>query len=310
MEIAMDLQVINGNGSKTMTKFDKKFDKANLPDVQATEDTRGIEISRVGVEGVHYPLTIKRKNDGKIQVLAEFNMFGSLTKHLKGTNMSRPVELLMEQGEHTISGNTFPPFLELLSKKLGAEDVYVSAAFDYWINRTSPVSKKVFPLKYDCKFIGQIYKGKVTFVVEASVPITTVCPCSKEMSLTDKEEGIGRGAHNQRGIVTLQVVTDPVSPGVWIEDLVEIAEASGSAPLYALLKRPDEKFVTEQAYDNPRFVEDVAREAALGVHKIENASWFKVRVRNYEAIHNHQATAYVCQKKINNEWTTDSRAFF
>ena len=303
----MDLiQTINGNGSKTMAKFDK----TNLPDVQATEDTRGIEISRVGVEGVHYPLTIKRKNDGKIQVLAEFNMFGSLTKHLKGTNMSRPVELLMEQGENTISGNTFPPFLELLSKKLGAEDVYVSASFDYWMNRTSPVSKKVFPLKYDCKFIGQIYKGKVTFVVEASVPITTVCPCSKEMSLTDKEEGIGRGAHNQRGIVTLQVVTDPVSPGVWIEDLVEIAEASGSAPLYALLKRPDEKFVTEQAYDNPRFVEDVAREAALGVHKVENASWFKVRIRNYEAIHNHQATAYVCQKKVNNEWITDSRAFF
>lgn len=288
-----------------------KFDKASLPDVQATEDTRGIEISRVGVEGVHYPLTIKRKNDGKVQVLGEFNIFGSLTKNLKGTNMSRGVELLAVEGEHThFSGNTFPPFLEKLSKKLGADDVYVSAAFDYWLNRTSPVSKWVFPLKYECKFIGQIYKGKVTFAVEANVPITTVCPCSKEMSLVDKEEGVGRGAHNQRGIVTLQVVADPVSPGVWIEDLVDIAEASGSAPLYALLKRPDEKFVTEQAYDNPRFVEDVAREVARRVHTLDKASWFKVRARNYEAIHNHQATAYVCQKKVGNEWLTDSRAFF
>jgi len=286
-------------------------DKSVLPDVQASEDTRGIEINRVGVEGVHYPLTIKRKNNGNIQVLGEFNMFGSLTKHLRGTNMSRPIELLAEQGEEaSLSGKVFPEFLHLLSKKLGADDVYVSAAFDFWMNKVSPATKRVFPLKYKCKFIGQIYKGKINFIVEVNVPITTLCPCSRAMSLTDKEAGVGKGAHNQRGVVTLQVVTEPVSPGVWIEDLIEIAEASGSAPLYALLKRPDEKFVTEQAYENPRFVEDVAREVAKRVHKTEEASWFKVRVRNFEAVHAHQATAYVCQKKVENEWISDNRSFF
>jgi len=308
---AADVLVISGNGhgNKTNGKV-IMFDKSKLPDVQATPDTRGIEINRVGIEGVSYPLSIQRKDNGIIQILAKFNMFGSLSKTLKGTNMSRFVELLVEQGEHVpLSGSTFPEFLKMLSKKLGAQDVHVSAEFDYWINKEAPVSKKKCPMDYSCKFIGQIYREKINFVVEVNVPITTVCPCSKEMSLFDKERGLGMGAHNQRGVITLQVITEPPSPGVWIEDLILLCESSGSAPLYSLLKRPDEKYVTEEAYNNPKFVEDVAREVAGRVHKIPGASWFKVRARNYESIHNHNATAYVCQVK-KDIWTPDNHAFY
>lgn len=287
------------------------FDKATLPDVHAIVDTRGVGINRVGVEDVKHPIRILRKDGGHIEVLGRFNMFGSLSSKLKGINMSRPAEVLaLYTKDAVLSGKEFPTFLQSLASRLETNDVYVSAAFDYWMYKTTPISGLTSPSGYECKFIGQMVRGALNFVVEVNVPIATYCPCSKEMCLVDKENGLGKGAHAQRGIVTLQVVTNSITPGVWLEDLIRIAELSGSAELYTLLKRPDEKFVTIQGYENPKFVEDVAREIAGRVHQLPEAAWFKVRVRNLESIHAHNATAYVGQGKKDGVWSFDNRSFY
>jgi len=298
----------NGNGNGKGNGRLDMFDKAKLPDVHAIEDTRGIVIQRVGIDGLHFPLTVNRKDGGTIQTLGNFAMYGSLDKTLKGTNMSRFTEHLLEEMNGSISGRDFPKLLTSLAGRLETQDVYVKAVFDFWMNKTTPVSKKVSPMNYECAFIGQLYNGSLKFVVEANVPVSTYCPCSKAMCMVDDEHG--KGAHAQRGIVTIQVITDPSSPGMWLEDVITIAEKSGSAEVYTLLKRPDEKYVTIQGYDNPKFVEDVARDAVAGIQTVSNAVWTKVRVRNYESIHNHNATAYVCSVKRDGVWVPDSKAFF
>ena len=300
------------NGNKIMNNGNGSFDKASLPDIHAIEDTRGIAISRVGIDGVVFPLSIKRKdNGGEFQTLGNFDMYGSLDGKLKGTNMSRFAELLLDHGEGaSLSGNDFPGLLSNLAERLETEDVYVKSTFDFWMTKVTPVSKRPSPMAYKCAFIGQHIAGKTKFVVEVNVPIATYCPCSKAMCLTDKEAGVGKGAHAQRGQATLQVLTSPVSPGAWLEDLIRICETSGSAELYTLLKRPDEKYVTIQGYENPKFVEDAARDIMGKVHDLPLAKWAKVRVRNYESIHNHNATAYVNQKKVDGKWVSWNRAFF
>jgi len=291
----------NGNGS---------FDKAQLPDVHADKETRGIEIGRVGIDDVVFPLTIKRKNNGTFQTLGTFAMYGSLDSKLKGTNMSRFAELLLDYGEASLSGNDFPGLLKNLANRLETQDVYVKGTFDFWMTKITPVSKRPSPMSYKCAFVGQYVDDHLSFVVEVNVPVATYCPCSKKMCIVDHERGLGKGAHAQRGVVTLQVKTDPVSPGAWIEDLVRICETSGSAEVYTLLKRPDEKYVTIQGYENPKFVEDVARDVMRKVHDLPEARWAKVRARNFESIHNHNATAYVSQKKIDDKWVSWNRAFY
>ena len=287
------------------------FDKASLPDIHAVEDTRGIQINRVGIDGVVFPMVIRRKEGGEVQTLGTFDMYGSLGESLKGTNMSRFTELLLDHGAgKPFSGLDFPDILTSLSKRLETSDVYIKSTFDYWMNKTTPVSQRSSPMAYECAFVGKIEEGKLRFVVEVNVPIATYCPCSKAMCVTDEAAGVGKGAHAQRGLVTLQVRTDPISPGAWLEDLIRVCETSGSAELYTLLKRPDEKYVTIQGYDNPKFVEDVARDVMRKVHNLPDAVWAKVRVRNFESIHHHNATAYISQKKVDNVWTSVNRAFY
>ena len=301
----------NGNGSSPASGVLVGYDKASLPDIHAVKDKRGIEINRVGIDGVAFPLTVTRKEGGEVQTLGNFDMYGSLDGTLKGTNMSRFAELLLDHGAtNPLSGHDFPGLLKSLSTRLETPDVYVKATFQFWMNKITPVSKRSSPMAYECAFVGQLIENKLRFVVEVNVPIATYCPCSKAMCITDEDKGTGKGAHAQRGLVTLQVRTDPISPGAWIEDLVRICETSGSAELYTLLKRPDEKFVTIQGYDNPKFVEDVARDVIRKVHKLDEAVWAKVRVRNFESIHHHNATAYVSQKKVNGVWTSANRAFY
>jgi GTP cyclohydrolase I len=289
----------------------KGYDKASLPDIHAVEDTRGLAINRVGIDGVAFPMVIKRKTGGEIQTVGTFDMYGSLDPMLKGTNMSRFAELLLDHGSsRPLSGYEFPDLLLSLAKRLEASDVYIKSTFNFWMNKTTPVSKRESPMSYECAFIGQLTDNKLRFVVEFNVPIATYCPCSKAMCVTDAAADVGKGAHAQRGLVTLQVRTDPNSPGAWLEDLIRISETSGSAELYTLLKRPDEKYVTIQGYENPKFVEDVARDVMRKIHNLPEAIWAKVRVRNFESIHHHNATAYISQKKVAGNWTSLNRAFY
>lgn len=301
----------NGNGSYKMTAPLEGYDKASLPDIHAVEDTRGLAINRVGIDGVVFPMIIKRKTGGEVNTLGTFDMYGSLDQELKGTNMSRFAELLLDYGSgRALSGYEFPDLLLSLSKRLETPDVYIRSTFQFWMNKITPISKRESPMAYECAFVGQLIDNKVRFVVEVNVPIATYCPCSKAMCVTNAAADVGKGAHAQRGLVTLQVRTDPVSPGAWLEDLIRISETSGSSELYTLLKRPDEKFVTIQGYENPKFVEDVARDVMRKVHNLPEATWSKVRVRNFESIHHHNATAYISQKKIAGQWTSLNRAFY
>jgi len=288
------------------------FKKAALPDVHITPDERGIEINRVGVEGVAVPIVLNRKGGGEpVKTLAKVNMFGSLEKRLKGTNMSRFAQLFVTEDNHSaLSGNAFPALLEKLATSLDTKDVYISASFDYWMNKTTPVSKISAPSGYSCRFIGQLVSGKLKFITEVTVPVASYCPCSKEMCLTDKKTGVGLGAHAQRGMVTLQVRTNPPTPGLWLEDMIRIAETSGSAELYPILKREDEKYVTIAGYDNPKFVEDISRDVGNKIQLLPEAVWYKVRTRNLESIHPYDVTSYVGQSKQGDEWVVDTRSFY
>ncbi len=287
------------------------FKKESLPDVHLTPDTRGININRVGVEGVAVPITLRRKDGTEpVKTLAKLNMFGSLDKDLKGTNMSRFAELFASDNDVVLSGNAFPSLLERLATRLGTSDVYISASFDYWMTKTTPVSKISAPSGYSCRFIGQLISGELKFVTEVNVPVASYCPCSKEMCITDKVTGAGLGAHAQRGIVTLQVSTNPPTPGLWLEDMIRIVETSGSAELYPLLKREDEKYVTIQGYDNPKFVEDISRDVGNKVQDLPDAVWYKVRTRNLESIHPYDVTSYAGEIKREGKWNPDGRSFY
>lgn len=281
----------------------------HLPDVQSDKDLRGIPLNRVGVGGIPFPLTIRQRGGGTQLVHATIEMFGSLLHKIKGTNMSRFSEVLMEWHKRPLSGTNFKELLMQLKRSLKSEDVYISAAFPYFANKEAPISGKVSVMSYQCKFIGKLTKRKYDYFLQVSVPVNLTCPCSRELSLVDIKKGIGKGAHNQRAEITAQVkVTDP--PGPWFETLVKICESCGSCELYSLLKRPDEKYVTEKGYENARFVEDAAREAAVKLQRLRNIRWIKVKVQSHESIHNHSAFAYVARGKKGNVWRKSDEKFY
>ena len=298
-----------------------------LPDVQAEIDRRGITINRVGVSGIAFPLSVKQRGGGSQTVHAIFDMYGSLFHTIKGTNMSRPAQILQSWSNKILSGANYKDFVKQLRFKLQAEDVYASASFNYFIKKLTPVTKLETLMSYGCRFIGSIYKYRYKFILEVKVPITSVCPCSKEMSLlknlSSEELGvdsklipenlgaaIGAGAHNQRGIVTVQVMTSPIQPGLWIEDAVRIVEDSSSCELYPILKRPDEKYVTERGYKNPKFVEDIARDVTVKFQKLKTPRWVRVKVENYESIHAHQAVCYIERVYKGKRWHSSNRGFY
>jgi GTP cyclohydrolase I len=264
-----------------------------MVDVQNYEDDRNIPIDQVGVSDLRYPITVMdpKRKDGKQETVANLSMTVSLPHHFKGTHMSRFIEVLNEhRGEVTM--RTLPDILHALKRQLEAEAAHIEVNFPYFIEKEAPVTKAKALMEYECTFVGESNSAKDEFVFSVKVPVTSLCPCSKELS--------AYGAHNQRGYVTIEARSRRGEDGnpliIWIEELIEVAESSASAPVYALLKRVDEKAVTEMAYDRPRFVEDIVRDVAQKMMADQRVEWFRVNVVNYESIHNHSAFAKI-------EWT-------
>lgn len=255
-------------------------------DVQNFPDTREVDIDQVGVSDLRYPIYVLDRSQELQQTLATFTMSVSLPHHFKGTHMSRFIEVLNEhRGEVTM--RTLPAILRDLKERLDAETARVEVEFPYYFDREAPVTKAKALMEYQCWFIGEANGGESDFVLGVRVPVTSLCPCSKEIS--------DYGAHNQRGYVNIEVRTRRRPDGspefVWIEELIDVAERSASAPVYPLLKRADERFVTMLAYDNPVFVEDILRNVAVQLRDDERIVWFRVHVVNHESIHNHSAFA-------------------
>jgi len=259
-----------------------------MADVQNHSDDRGVAIERVGVRNLRYPVVVFDRSNQTQHVTADLAMSVELPHHFKGTHMSRFIEVLNEhRGEMTL--RTIPSVLHDLKNRLDAERAHIEVFFSYFLERVAPVSQSKALMDFHCGFIGESNGGKDDFLARVTVPVTTLCPCSKEIS--------EYGAHNQRGHVTLDVRTVKGESGlpeiVWFEELIEIVDESASAPLYPLLKRPDERFVTMQAYDNPRFVEDIVRNVAVRLKAEDRVTWFRVEAVNQESIHNHDAIARV-----------------
>lgn len=255
-----------------------------LHDTQSQRDARGIDIDRVGVKNLRFPLRIRDRAHAEQSTVATVSLAVDLPHHFKGTHMSRFVEVLHAHGQVlTVAGIAGMP--QALMKKLDADNAHAEFRFPYFRLKKAPVTGAEGLLDYGVIFEVNAKQEKVDFIVTVEVPVTTLCPCSKAIS--------SRGAHNQRGLVTFSV---RFSQPVWIEDLIELVEASASAELFSLLKRPDEKHVTERAYDNPVFVEDLVRNVALRAKKHGQLTWFKVEAENFESIHNHNAYASIEQQ--------------
>lgn len=250
-------------------------------DVQNRRDDRNLDIKKVGVKGIHYPAIVLDRANGVQHVNATINMYVNLPHHFKGTHMSRFVEILNEyRGQINIK--TFRVILANMREKLDAKSAHMEIEFPYFVEKSAPVTGAKSIMDYVCHFIGEDDGKKADFRVGVTVPVTTVCPCSKEMSLM--------GAHTQRSIVRVNV---RFKKFFWIEDLIRLVEDSASGEVYSLLKRPDEKHVTERSYENPMFVEDVVRSVAEKLGRDGNFTWYSVEAENIESIHNHSAYAYL-----------------
>jgi len=257
-----------------------------MHDIQSTPDVREVPLDEVGVSGIRYPITVLDRQNEKQQTVAMLTMSVALPHTQKGTHMSRFIELLNEhRGEITM--RTVPKILAEMKARLDAESARLEVRFPYFLERRAPASGAVGLMDYECSFVATSGVAGDDFVLGVKVPVTSLCPCSKAIS--------DYGAHNQRGYIDIEVRAgskpDTPSDLVWIEELVEVAEASASAPVYPLLKRADERHVTMQAYDNPVFVEDMVRNVAIKLRKDDRIVWFKVEAINEESIHNHGAYA-------------------
>lgn len=255
-----------------------------LKDVQSELDERKLEIQKVGIKGIKYPIYVLDKQNQYQHTIAVIDMYVDLPHHFKGTHMSRFIEIINSYRKG-IAIKNFKEILIAIKSKLHAKSSHLKITFPYFIEKKAPVTKSKSLLAYNCIFSGDLGET-FDFYLEVAVPITTVCPCSKTIS----EDG----AHNQRGVVNVKTRFDGL---VWIEDIVKIVEESGSCDIFSLLKRADEKYVTEKAFNNPMFVEDVVREVAIRLMKDEKIKWFSVEAINYESIHNHNAYAYLERKR-------------
>lgn len=259
-----------------------------LKDIQNLKDTREVDIQKVGIKHLELPLIIQRKNESNQVVNAKARVNVSLPRHYKGTHMSRFVEVLSEWKHKNLLGVDIKGCLASIIKKLNAQSGELEFKFKYFIDKKSPVTKLYSPMSYHCSFEGSMSNpGKENeeykFTLGVKVPVTTLCPCSKEISEF--------GAHNQRAVISVKVSYDEKNH-IWIEDLVKTIEKCGSCEIYPLLKRTDEKFVTERAYSNPKFVEDILRDVVLELRENEFIDSFEVECEAFESIHNHSAWAY------------------
>ena len=259
-----------------------------MKDVQNQNDLRGVEIQKVGIKNLEIPLKIQRKNDTDISIYAIATAGVSLPACYKGTHMSRFVEVLNDWKSRNMLGVDIRGCVEEIIKRLNAKSGYLKFDFKYFINKISPVTQIKAPMCYDCSFEGVIENynepnEEYKFCLGVKVPVTTLCPCSKEIS--------EYGAHNQRAIISVKV-NYPEDKHIWIEDLISQIEKTASSELYSLLKREDEKYVTEHAYDNPKFVEDILRDVVLMLRENSVIDSFEVECDSMESIHNHSAWAY------------------
>jgi len=260
---------------------DQESLRKQLPDCAAEQDSRALDIQEVGISGLSYPISVWDRNRELQHTVAEIQLAVSLPSHFKGTHMSRFVEVLGEfRGELSLS--TTPDLLAALQRRLESEDAHLQVSFPYFMQREAPVSGAKSLMEYGCQFKATRSGEQLDFVLCVDVPVTTLCPCSKAISKY--------GAHSQRGIVQVELRFEEM---VWIEEVVEAVESCASAPLFALLKREDEKWVTERAYENPRFVEDLVRDVVLKLRALPGVTWLKVRADNLETIHKHQAYAVI-----------------
>ena len=263
-------------------------DSTILKDVQKQNDKRGIDIQKVGVNGVEVPLIVERKNEQSQTVSAKARLSVTLPHNCRGTHMSRFMEVLSDYSTKNLLGVDIKGMLYDIKKKLESNGAHAKFEFKYFINKKAPVSGIEFPVGYDCSFQGDLNGDDYKFILGVKVPITTLCPCSKEISKYS--------AHNQRTMVKVKVSYDENNM-IWIEDLVEQIEACGSSQIYSILKRNDEKYVTEKAYENPKFVEDVLRDVIGLLKKDEKITFYEVEVEAQESIHNHNAWAWQSETK-------------
>ncbi|MBZ0070742.1 MAG: GTP cyclohydrolase FolE2 [Gammaproteobacteria bacterium] len=256
-----------------------------MEDVQARVDTRHIAIDKVGIKDIRHPVRVADRSGGEQHTIATFNMYVNLPHNFKGTHMSRFVEIL-NRHEREVTVQSFKEMLAEMAELLEAEAGHIEMRFPYFVNKSAPVSGVQSLMDYDVTFIGEIRNGEPRMNIKVVVPVTSLCPCSKKIS--------ARGAHNQRSHVTIDVRTREF---MWIEELIDIVEQEASCELYGLLKRPDEKYVTERAYDNPKFVEDMVRDVAARLNAHERIGAYVVEAENFESIHNHSAYAMIVNDK-------------
>jgi len=262
-----------------------------IEDVQSRADTRQIPINRVGVKDVYHPVRVKDRSNGEQHTIANFNMYVNLPHNFKGTHMSRFIEILHHERE--ISVDSFRALLEEMTRRLDADSGHIEMSFPYFVMKKAPVSSVESMMDYRASLIGEQRDGRTELWLKVVVAVTSLCPCSKRIS--------DYGAHNQRSHITIKA---RIREHMWIEELIDIAEEEASCELYGILKRPDEKYVTEHAYDNPKFVEDMVRDIGVRLNKEERVLAYVVESENFESIHNHSAYALIEKDK---EATTRKR---
>jgi GTP cyclohydrolase I len=259
--------------------------EASIPDVQGRGDHRQIAIDQVGVKDVRYPISVRTRDGGHETVDTTIDMFVSLPGDRKGTHMSRFLEMLNDY-RSGMTPNRIVDLGRALCDELDAATSRISVRFTYFIEKNAPASGKAGLMNYAVEMTCDSTTKDHTFTLQVAAPATSLCPCSKEIS--------EYGAHNQRCLITAAIRMQNM---VWIEDLVEHIESAASAPVYSVLKRVDEKVVTEQAYDNPKFVEDIVRDLAMTFEADDRINWYHVQSENYESIHSHNAYAEIQRSK-------------
>jgi GTP cyclohydrolase I len=252
-----------------------------LHDAQSTRDTRELPIDKVGVRGLRFPIQVRDRAHVVQNTIATVGLFVDLPMEFKGTHMSRFIEVLHSHGG-MIHVENIPDLLARMQERLKANTSHLEMEFPYFITKKAPATGREGLMDYTVRFEANATGSDIDFVMTVRVAVTTLCPCSKAISQY--------GAHNQRGEVTVAIRS---SETVWIEDLIALIEQSASSELYSLLKRPDEKAVTERAYENPVFVEDLVRNVVLRLKAHEHVTWYKVDAENFESIHNHNAYASI-----------------
>ena len=257
------------------------MNKQTIEDVQARHDSREIPINRVGIKDISHPVSVVNRDGSTSASIATFSMSVSLPGDQKGTHMSRFLQILNET-ETIISAKKFNRMLVDMAERLQAQSGYIELQFPYFIEKTAPVSGVKSLMDYQVNLVGQIDQGHVDATLEVTVPVKSLCPCSKQIS--------EYGAHNQRSHLTVGI---NCSNGIWLDELIKTVEAQASAELFAILKRPDEKYITERAYNNPKFVEDVVRDVANNLDENDKIARYYVHAENFESIHNHSAFAIV-----------------